>query len=323
MKKNSLIITRVVQEMGGIIEKIVPERSCFSIKLRGEKILFFRKFQIASDFISGKMLTDYKDVTYVALKENDLPTPKSACFYKKSLHEKNVETELAPLNYPVVIKDANGSNSKGVFVNVKNLAEAKEIIFREIHTFSCLIAQEMVFGKEFRVLILGGMAIGVLEMIPPRVFGDGINTVKKLILMKQSEFSQKTTFDETLNKILKKQGLTLDDIPKKDQSVFIKNNSCLAEGGETSNVTESIHPGIEQLCVKAAKAVGKSLAGIDLICDDISKDPTKQSISILEINGKPDLYIHYDPTHGKTQNVIKNIIDFILELKKVERASNI
>jgi cyanophycin synthetase len=316
MQKNSAIIKKIVREMGGTIEKIVPERSCFLIKIAGEKILFSRKFQIASDFFSGRALTAHKDLTYVALKENDLPTPGSVCFYKKSISTKNIATELALLNYPIVIKDANGSNSKGVFVNIKNLVEAKEIIFQEINNFPYLIAQEMVFGKEFRVLVLGNKVIGVLEMIPPRIFGNAKNTIRELIEIKQLKMSRKTACDITLNKILELQGFNLESILKKDQTVFIKNNACLAEGGETKDATSLINLNIEILCVKAAKATGKNLAGIDIICDDISKNPSEQAFSILEINGKPDLYIHYNPTHGKTQNVIKPIIDFILSLKK-------
>ena len=316
MKKNFHLIEQVIQEMGGIIEKIVPERNCFLIKIAGEKILFSRKFQIASDFISGKMLTEHKDLTYVALKSNQLPTPKSACFYKKTLSEEKISTGLAPLHYPIVIKDADGSNSRGVFVNIKNFSEARKIILEKIEQYSNLIAQEMVFGKEFRVLILENKAIGVLEMIPPRIKGNAKNTIRELIELKQQMMPKKTPCDEALDGILKKQGFTPDSIPQKNQFVFVKNNACLAEGGETKDATKQIHPALEQLCARAAKAVGKNLAGIDLICDDISKNPKEQFVSILEINGKPDLYIHYNPTHGKTQNVIKEIINFILELKK-------
>lgn len=322
MKKNPPIIKKVVQEMGGTVEKIVPERGCFMIKFGGEKILFSRKFQIASDFFSGRMLTAHKDLTYVALKENNLPTPMSSCFYRKSLTEKKIDSGLASMKYPIVIKDANGSNSRGVFIDIKNFNEAKKIILKEIANFPCLIAQEMVFGKEFRVLVLGNKAIGVLEMIPPRIFGDGKNTIKKLIELKQFDLAKKTSLDESLVNILKKQGYVLTDIPQKNTAVFIKNNSCLAEGGETKDATKSINPAIEKICVRAAKATGKNLAGIDIICDNISNDPKDQSMSILEINGKPDLYIHYNPTHGKTQNVIEKIIRFILNLKKIERSFN-
>ncbi len=316
MIKNPPLIKRVVEEMGGTIDKIVPERGCFLINLKGEKIFVSRKFQIASDFLSGKALTAYKDLTYVALKENNIPTPKTVCFYKKTLNTNDSAKKLASLTYPIVLKDANGSNSKGVFTNIETLSEAKKLLTQEIKNFPFLIAQEMVFGKEYRVLILAKEAIGVLEMIPPRIFGDGKSTVKKLIEKKQLNKKQKTIFNKYLKKILEEQNVKLNTILKKDQEIFIKKNSCLAEGGETKDVTDLINPTLKKVCERAAKATGKLLAGIDIICEDISKDPSKQKFNILEINGKPDLYIHYNPTHGKTRNVVKDILEFILKLNQ-------
>lgn len=316
MKRNQSMIAQVVGEMGGRIEKIIPERGCFYIHIKGEKIFVSRKFKIVTSPIAGKELTAFKDLTHLLLKEKGLPTPNAVCFYRKTLTTINLDEKLNTLKYPIVIKDATGSNSRGVFVNIKNIQEAKEIILREMQNFSSLVAQEMVFGKEYRVLVLKNKAIGVLEMIPPRIFGNGKNTVKELILKKQEKIKKKTSFDNALDEILKKQNVTLESVPENNQTIFIKNNSCLNEGGETKDVTDLINKNLEYLCVQAAKTVGNYLVGIDIICDDISTDPQKQNVKILEINGKPDLYIHYSPTHGKNRNVIKNIIEFILELRR-------
>ena len=46
MKKNQDIIKQVVGEMGGTIEKIIPERNYFHIKINGEKIFINQKFVI-------------------------------------------------------------------------------------------------------------------------------------------------------------------------------------------------------------------------------------------------------------------------------------
>jgi cyanophycin synthetase len=321
MIKNPPIIKKIVEEMGGTIQKIVPERGYFCIRINGEEIFVSRKFQIANDFFSGKALTAYKDLTYLALKENNIPTPKSICFYRKTLAEKEIGAKLSSLNYPLVIKDAKGSNSRGVFTNIKNVTMAKETILREIKNYSSLIVQEMVFGKEYRVLILNNKAIGVLEMIPPRIFGDGKSTVRELLKKKQTKKYKETKIDQALHEILEEQGIAIDSVAEQNREIFVKKNSCLAEGGETRDVTDLINPHIEHLCAKAAKIMGKYLVGIDIICEDIHKDPLNQPFSILEINGKPDVYIHYKPTHGETRNVIKDIIEFILKLKKDGSAS--
>ncbi|MFH1559469.1 MAG: hypothetical protein ABIC19_03015, partial [Patescibacteria group bacterium] len=118
MIKNPPIIKKVVMEMGGTIQKVIPERGYLYIKLRGEKIFVSRKFKISSNLISGGEITRFKDLTSIILKEDGLPTPRTVCFYRKNLSKEHIEKKLKTLHFPIVIKDAKGSNSKGVFINI-------------------------------------------------------------------------------------------------------------------------------------------------------------------------------------------------------------
>lgn len=302
--------------MGGTIERIIPERSYYYIKLGEEKIFINQKFVINSDLFSRKQPTNFKDLTYVFLRDNDIPTPNTVCFYRKSLTEEKMAQELQKLSYPIVIKDASGSYSLGVFTDIKDQEEAREVILKEIKKFPSLIAQEMVFGREYRILVLEDRIIGALEMIPPRIFGDGEKTTRELIENKQEKTEKRTPLDTILVELLQKQAETLTSIPKKGKEIWLRTSSCLAEGGETTDSTDIINEDVKKLCIKAARAVDKKLAGLDVICDDITKSPLEQKINIIEANRRPDLYIHYNPTHGKTRDVIKNIIEFILKLKR-------
>ena len=307
--------------MGGTIKKIIPERNYYYIEIEGEKIFINRKFVIANDLFSRKQPTNFKDLTYIMLKEAGIPTPKTVCFYKKTIKEVDLKEKLTTLSCPLVIKDASGSNSKDVFVNIASHAEAEKIILREIGKFYCLIAQEMVFGKEYRILILDNKAIGVLEMIPPRIFGNNKNTVQELIEKKQLRTKSKTPLDEALVRILSEQGETLASIPSEGKEIFLRKNSSLAEGGETKDSTDIINKEIEALCVKTTNVVDKKLAGLDIICEDIARSPREQRFNIIEANRRPDLYIHYNPTYGKTRDVVKDIIKFILHIKKNSQQS--
>jgi cyanophycin synthetase len=315
MIKNPPIIKRVVREMGGSIEEVVPERGCFNINLRGKKIFVSRKFKISRNVIVGDETTKYKDVTYAILVKEGLPTPKTVCFYEKR-KKNSLLKKLSTLKFPVIVKDSEGSNSKGIFPNLTTIATAKKTILKQLKKFPRLIAQEMVSGNEFRVLVLRDRIIGALRLIPPRIIGDGQKTVLGLIKEKQKNTRKKTPLDSTLKKILREQGTSLTSIPQKDEVIYIKKTSSLDEGGETEDVTHKVHAGIKKICIKAAEKVAKELAGIDVICDNIAKDPKKQLFNIIEINGKPDIYIHYNPTYGKTRNVVKDIINFILRLEK-------
>lgn len=314
MIKNPPLIKKVVEEMGGTVENIIPERGCFYIHLKGKSFLITRKFRISNNLISISGATKFKDLTYTLLKKLSLPTPETIFFFRKNFVEKDF-AKLKRLKYPIILKDASGSNSRGIFPDIKTFTQAKKILRHELKNFSALIAQEMVIGKEYRVLILNNKVIGALEMIPPRVFGNGTDSILTLIRKKQAKLKKKTPIDIFLRQILKEQGFSLKTILKQKQFAFIRKNSSLAEGGETSDVTDHVNQNIVNICAKATDAVGDYLAGIDVMCTDITKDPKKQVFSILEINGKPDLYIHYNPTHGQTRNVIRDIINFILLIK--------
>lgn len=315
MIKNPPIIKKVVQEMGGKIEEIIPERGIFLIKIKNKEILVVRKFNISNNFAIGSEVTKFKDLTDWILRRNDINTPKTICFYRKNFDKRKCEEQIKEIKFPIIVKDAQGSQSKGVFPNVKTLKDAIKLIKKEIKNFSKIIVQEMVSGKEYRVLILGGKVIGAMELIPPRIMGNGEDSVRELIINKQKETEKKTAIDRNLKEILKEQGVSLRTVLEKGKIVYIRKNSCLAEGGETKDVTESVSKDIENICAKAADAVQRCLVGIDVMCEDITKDLKNQEFNIIEINGRPDIYIHYKPDHGEAQNVVKKIINFILNLQ--------
>jgi cyanophycin synthetase len=314
MIKNPPIIKKVVKEMGGKTKEVIPERGYFYVFLKGKKIFVSRKFSISKSFIAGREEARYKDLTHLLLEENGLPVPKTVAFYGKTTPAE-IKKRLSRFKYPIIVKDAEGSQSKGIFPNISNLKTAQKVILRTIKKTPNLIVQEMVFGSEYRLLVLGGKLIAATRLIPPRVTGNGKDCVKKLIQKKQKRTREKTPFDHFLNEILKEQDCNLKSIPPKGEIIFIRKNSSLDEGGETEDVTDITHKKVVGTAVQAASSVWKDLAGIDVICDDVSKSPAEQNFHIIEINGKPDIYLHYNPTIGKTRNVVKEILEYILKLK--------
>lgn len=313
MKKNPAIIKNAILGMGGTIDEFIPARGCFYINVLGKRILLERKISIVrQSFISGQ-LTRCKDITHKLLRDHGLPTPETECFYAKIFDRKEAEKRLSILSYPIILKDAKGSNSRGIFPSVADAADAMRVLEKELPRYRSMIAQEMVSGKEYRVLVLDEKVIGALEMIPPYITGDGVSTVAEIIERAQKTTERRTKTDENLKRILGEQKVSLGSVLAENETVQIKKSSCLAEGGETRDVTDSVHGKIEKICVEASKVVGKHLVGIDIMCDDISEDPERQSFHIIEINGKPDLYIHYNPTHGKTRNVVEDIVRFMAE----------
>lgn len=309
------IIHRVVTEFGANIEEFIPERNCYRLNLGGKEILLEHHIVLNRQPYIGVISTKYKDITQKMLVEAGLPTPNGVSFYLKSFDKEVARAKFEALNYPIVLKQSNGSNSNGVFVNIPNAQQALKILQKELKHYGSMIAQEMVYGKEYRVLVLDNKVIGALEMIHPYVVGDGKRKLKDLIKAKQNTTDKRTPFDKRLKELLAKQGYSLKSVVPEGERVTIKGNCSLAEGGETRDVTHLVHEDVMHACVEASEVVGKYLVGIDLICEDISASQTNGSMNILEINGKPDYHIHYKPTHGEPKDVLKDILTFILKQK--------
>ncbi len=64
---------------------------------------------------------------------------------------------------------------------------------------------------------------------------------------------------------------TLDTIPNQGELVQVVGDANLSTGGKAIDVTDQVHPTIKNMAVAAAKAIGLDIAGIDFICEDISK----------------------------------------------------
>lgn len=314
MKKNPLIIKNAVLAMGGTIEEFVPERGCFYIIIGGKRILLERKISIARQSLVSGQITRCKDITYKLLRVHGLPTPQTECFYNKSYDKAQAEKQLGSLAYPIILKDSQGSQSVGVFPFIGNPADALVVLEEKLPRYRSMVAQEMVFGKEYRLLVLDEKVIGALEIIPTFAMGDGVSTIRNIMEAGQRPSERRIEFDEKLVQLLKEQGVTLESIMPENEIAYIRKIFNTGEGWQARDVTDDVHPDIEKICVAASKVVGKFLVGIDVMCDDISKSPTEQAFNIIEINGKPDLYIHYNPTHGQTRNVVEDIVRFMVKV---------
>jgi D-alanine-D-alanine ligase-like ATP-grasp enzyme len=305
------VVEGVVSDMGGTIEEFIPERNCFCINVLGKRVLLKRNISITRQTFVSAQQTTCKDITHKLLTENDLPVPMAQFFYANNYNKEQEIKKLNSLKYPIILKPSMGFGSRGIFPDIKNVKSAIKVIEKNLTQCKSMIAQEMVFGKEYRVLVLGDEIIAALQNIHPHIIGDGVSKVKEMIKEKQKTTEKKTKFDKKLKQVLESQGVSLKSVLPKGKIIYFKGHACLAEGGETKDVTDIVHEKVKDICVKASKTVGKYLVGIDIICDDISSDPIKGSFNILEMNGKPDLYIHYEPDHGKTRNVLKKIISFL------------
>jgi cyanophycin synthetase len=80
-------------------------------------------------------------------------------------------------------------------------------------------------------------------------------------------------------------------------------------GNHTDDVTDLVHPETAATASLAARIVGLDIAGVDLVCEDISRPLDAQRGAIVEVNAGPGLLMHLKPAIGQPRPVGRAIVD--------------
>lgn len=257
-----------------------------------------------------------KEMTKQILRDNKIPVPDGDVAYSA---ESAVQI-AREIGYPVVVKPLNSNQGKGVTLNVKNEEEVRSAFSEAIKYTKIVLVEKYVKGKDYRVLVIGDKVSAVAERRPPFLLGDGVHSVRQLVEIENSNELRgndhekpltKIKLDAVAKRVLANQGIDEDHIPASGETVYLRYNGNLSTGGTARECTSEIHPYNVGLAVKAAKAIGLDIAGIDITAEDISKPIGDVNGAVIEINAAPGLRMHIYPSEGQTNNVASDILDMM------------
>ena len=156
--------------------------------------------------------------------------------------------------------------------------------------------------------------------MPANVIGDGKKTITELVEIKNQDPLrgkgyvtplEKIRLEENAELFLKQQGKNFDYIPKKDEIVYLRENSNISTGGDSVDYTDDIPQKFKDIAVNAAKAAGAKICGVDMMLEDYSDENT--NYAIIELNFNPAIHIHSYPYKGKERNIATHVLK-LLEL---------
>jgi hypothetical protein len=150
----------------------------------------------------------------------------------------------------------------------------------------------------------------VNRQTPAHVTGDGRRSIAQLVEAVNKTRSnhlsvnwKKIKFDDAARDVLRRQGLSVNDIPAAGQIACIRFQSNLSAGGTMENVTAATHPDIKRLAVSAATLMGVDLAGIDFVTTDYRRSYHDAGGAIIEVNTNPG-FVMGEPEHFIEDKVI-------------------
>lgn len=204
------------------------------------------------------------------------------------------------LGFPVVIKPIDLDGGVGVRAGLKNQEDLNKAFDHAKKYSKNIMVQKHIPGKDYRIQVFNGEAYWAIERQVCSVIGDGYKTVKELIDNEnlnrgkgsKNEFLVKIDLNDETIDLLKENNLDINSVPKKNCVVILKRSANVTNGGVPVPVLENAHQDNLTLAIDAAKIVGLDLAGIDLICEDISISWKKSIAAICEVNAQPQLASH-------------------------------
>lgn len=270
-------------------------RSVFRIS-QGEKELFTLGATLLSTSFIGMKIAADKMTTNEILRQHDIPTTEQLLVE----NEEDLKAFYLKHHGDILLKPLNSTLGKGVYGTLNTIEEACAAFHIIQEGFQYVLAEKKIRGKEYRVLVFEDHLIAIAEFIPPTLIGNGKDSILSLI---EQHNATVATHGETalipikpeLVHILAEQGLTLSMIPPLSLSIPLYRTAPISHGGKAVDVTDLVHPSNKALFLQAAQAISLNVAGIDVITEDIGKPLGETGGVIIEINGGPDLSLHYQP----------------------------
>jgi cyanophycin synthetase len=266
----------------------------------------------------GESIASDKDLTKTLLASCGVPVPEGTLVRSAAA----AWEEAQDIGLPVALKPVDGNHGRGVSLNLMNEADihAAYAIAAEEGDSSAVLVERFIPGNEHRLLVVGQKVVAAARGESLWVTGDGVSTVTQLCDSQintdprrgnSEEFPLNTVQPSESDEIkldLQRQGLTPDSVPQAGRKVLIQLNGNVAD-----DVTDLLHPDVAYMAALAARVVGLDIAGIDLVCEDISQPLDVQRGAIIEVNSSPGLLAHIKPAQGEPRAVGQAIIAHLFD----------
>ena len=302
----------------GITVNIVDRTENFISLKKGEKIEYVKQAtKTSKDTYVSVLIMENKTVTKKVLEEKGVKVPTGEEF--NSIEEAKAKA-YNYVNKPVVIKPKSTNFGIGINIfpegaNLEDIIHAFEIAFKNDNT---VLIEEFIKGKEYRFLVINDEVVGILHRVPANVIGDGEKSIKELVEVKNQDPLrgkgyvtplEKIRLEENAKLFLKQQGKNFDYIPKKDEIIYLRENSNISTGGDSIDYTDDIPQKFKNIAVNAARAAGAKICGVDMMLEDYSDENT--NYAIIELNFNSAIHIHSYPYKGEERKIATHVLKLL------------
>ena len=267
----------------------------------------------ATSSIAASIASD-KQLTKTLLDQAGVPVPAGSTV--RTVEE--AQRAARRLNGPVTVKPLDANQGKGVTTMCLGPEEVARAFEHARRYSRRVIVEQHLVGRDYRVLVTGKKVAAASGRRPPHVVADGTSTIRELVELENcnpargeghTNILTKIPMDDIAAAVLARQGYEWDSVPPAGATVELRGNANLSTGGTAEDVTDLLTDETRAICVRAARTVGLDVAGIDIVCEDISRPLREQNGGIIEVNAAPGIRMHQYPSRGKARDAGEAIVE--------------
>ena len=282
----------------------------------GERQMWFALRMSQQTSVVARLSANDKRVAQHLLRRAGLNVARSASFGPDELAE--AWKFAASLGGLTVTKPLAGFGGKGVSLEIGSREQFETGFATALEHGNRVIVEEMVTcGADYRVLVIADRVVAAARRWPASVTGDGARSIEQLVAAKDEVRrkipyvgSKRFAISDAMRGYLARAGLSPSSTPAAGQRVQLHAIANISSGGDSEDVSETIHPGFCDVACRAKAAFpGLFQAGVDILAEDITRAPESQTWVICEVNANPDTSLHHFPVVGTPRDVTGALVE--------------
>ncbi|MBF0383942.1 MAG: N-acetylglutaminylglutamine synthetase [Magnetococcales bacterium] len=282
------IIINEARRRGIAVEVMSSDIGLFNLSFGGRSI---KCLESLSELTTAPAMSicDRKDVSIGILKRAGLSVPEQML---GATVEEN--TAFLAKHKRLVVKPASGEQGSGISVDISTADELGQAIKKARQQCPTVLLEKLVAGDDLRIIVIDYAVVAAAVRRPAAIQGDGAQTVRQLIKrlsrrrQAATQGESRIPMDQETARCVEKVGYTMNSILPEGVTIPVRKTANLHTGGTIHDVTDLLHPELNQAAVEAAQALEIPVTGLDFII----KSVTQPDYVIIEANERPGLANH-------------------------------
>jgi cyanophycin synthetase len=294
------------RELDATVRELAPGR--LEIR-RGTAVTTVAGEMVTLNSRAAIMLAADKPTAYRLLADSGLPIPEHLAFEARDKSAARSFLVRGPT--PCIVKPARGKGGDGVTGEIRSEGELRRAVLAASRFAPELLIERQVAGDVFRLLVLDGQVLDIVQRLRPAVTGDGRSTVEELIF---AEYDRRIrgegnpglkpfAVDLDCILLLERAGVPLQSVLPAGSTLRIKTVTNYNSPEDNHTLRTAISPALSAEVTAAAAALGLRLAGVDVVTRTPAAALATSGGAIIDVNELPALHhhAHVADTDGATR----------------------